>query len=64
MTPLAWRKSSYSDGSGDDCVEVSGLGSSRIGLRDSKHPTRGHLSVPTPAFRTLLTTVRATRPRP
>lgn len=37
-----WVKSSLSYGNGN-CVEVSGLGTSTIRLRDSKHPERGTL---------------------
>ncbi|WP_327304535.1 DUF397 domain-containing protein [Streptomyces sp. NBC_01298] len=33
---LAWFKSSYSSGSGDDCVEVA-VGTSAVHVRDSKH---------------------------
>ncbi|MCD0449220.1 DUF397 domain-containing protein [Actinocorallia sp. API 0066] len=62
MTLPIWRKSSYSDAQGQDCVEVASLDKTRIGLRDSKHPTRGHLSLPAPSFRALLSTVRATHP--
>jgi hypothetical protein len=32
-----WRKSSRSGSSGDQCVEVAGLGTA-IGVRDSKDP--------------------------
>jgi len=54
-TTATWRKSSYSGGSGDDCVEVSaGLSGPapalarapvRVRVRDSKNPTRGELRV-------------------
>ncbi|MFC7331453.1 DUF397 domain-containing protein [Marinactinospora rubrisoli] len=39
----AWRKSSYSNANGGDCVEVADLAAS-IGVRDSKHPEQGHLT--------------------
>ena len=32
-----WRKSSYSNGTGGECVEVAGLPNGRV-VRDSKHP--------------------------
>ncbi|TNY38189.1 DUF397 domain-containing protein [Thermomonospora catenispora] len=32
-----WRKSSYSSGGGDDCVELADLGGV-VGVRDSKDP--------------------------
>ena len=34
-----WRKSSYSNGTGGNCVEVADLPSGRA-VRDSKHPER------------------------
>ncbi|MDT0380454.1 DUF397 domain-containing protein [Streptomyces sp. DSM 42041] len=36
----AWRKSSYSSGSGDDCVEVS-ADAGGVRVRDSKVGVRG-----------------------
>jgi hypothetical protein len=42
-----WRKSSFSGGGGEDCVEVASFATTRmIALRDSKNPTgpRLHLS--------------------
>lgn len=36
LTPLTWRKSSYSSGNGQ-CVEVAHRGN-RTAVRDSKHP--------------------------
>lgn len=50
-----WRKSSRSDGANDSaCVEVARL-SDGIGVRDSKHPTTGHLTLTPTDFATLLT---------
>ena len=49
---ITWRKSSHSGGGGSggqDCVEVARL-SGRIGIRDSKAPYAGHLSVSRAAF--------------
>jgi hypothetical protein len=34
----AWRKSSFSDQSGSDCVEVA-FTTSQVAVRDSKNPT-------------------------
>lgn len=42
-TPLAWRKSSYSSGRGENCVEVAPLPLGAA-MRDSKHPQAGHLA--------------------
>ena len=33
-----WRKASYSNGNGGDCVEVTNLDSGRRAVRDSKNP--------------------------
>ncbi len=39
----AWRKSSYSGGSGDNCVEIAGARSG-VAMRDSKNPGGGVLT--------------------
>ncbi|MEO3788199.1 DUF397 domain-containing protein [Actinocorallia sp. B10E7] len=45
---IQWRKSSYSTGVQDEaCVELSRLPSA-VGVRDSKNPEAGHLTL-TPA---------------
>lgn len=55
---IIWRKSTYTGGGNDDaCVEVARLGSG-IGLRDSKHPTKGRLEVSRPALALLLSQVK------
>jgi hypothetical protein len=47
---IDWRKSSYSQGGGTDCVEAAELADGLRGLRDSKHPQQGNLSLSTKAF--------------
>jgi len=47
-----WRKSSRSNINGGDCVEVARLPYA-IGIRDSKNPHHGHLTITPNAFRTL-----------
>jgi uncharacterized protein DUF397 len=54
MPPTTWRKSSFSDQGGSDCVEVA-VGVTEVAVRDSKHPTGPHLRFPTPAWRHLRT---------
>ncbi|MFA1550789.1 DUF397 domain-containing protein [Actinomadura chokoriensis] len=49
----AWRKSSHSGPEQGDCVEVADL-SSGVGIRDSKHPDHGHLTLTPKAFAALL----------
>ncbi|MFD4942342.1 DUF397 domain-containing protein [Streptomyces sp. NPDC058409] len=39
-----WRKSSYSNGTGGECVEVADLNSA-VGVRDSKQPQGPHIAV-------------------
>ncbi|MEU5882325.1 DUF397 domain-containing protein [Spirillospora sp. NPDC047279] len=53
---ITWRKSSHSGGGnagGQDCVEVADL-NELVGMRDSKAPDTGHLSLPTEAFADLV----------
>ncbi|WP_421107367.1 DUF397 domain-containing protein [Streptomyces sp. NEAU-S77] len=38
MTPLVWHKSSYSNGSGGNCVETAKLPDRETAVRDSKRP--------------------------
>ncbi|MFF3607139.1 DUF397 domain-containing protein [Streptomyces sp. NPDC002463] len=43
-TELAWFKSSYSSGSGDNCVEVA-TDPTTVHVRDSKNPTGPRLTL-------------------
>ena len=52
-----WRKSSHSDSSGNDCVEVAGIGDV-IGVRDSKNPDAGHFSLTPDRFAALLSGIK------
>jgi hypothetical protein len=55
---IQWRKSSYSGMVNDSaCVELGRLSDS-VGLRDSKHPESGHLSLSREVFSRLLTELR------
>ncbi|MET9795046.1 DUF397 domain-containing protein [Nocardiopsis alba] len=54
--PLNFRKSSYSGGQTQDCVEVADVpGASAI--RDTKQRTDGHLPFPTNEWAAFLTTL-------
>lgn len=44
-----WFKSSYSGGSGTECVEVADL-SATVGVRDSTRPGGPHISIGPPAW--------------
>ncbi|REE97687.1 DUF397 domain-containing protein [Thermomonospora umbrina] len=52
---ITWRKSTRSNSNSgqQSCVEVASLPAG-IGLRDSKNPTAGHLSLTPQTFRHLL----------
>jgi hypothetical protein len=43
LTGAQWRKSSYSNGNGGNCVEVANLDSGGRVVRDSKNPNGGAL---------------------
>ncbi|MFC4911878.1 DUF397 domain-containing protein [Actinomadura gamaensis] len=54
-----WRKSSYSEGSVNGaCVELGVLEAGVLGIRDSKAPRAGHLTVPADGLRALLARIR------
>ncbi|MFE1762662.1 DUF397 domain-containing protein [Streptomyces angustmyceticus] len=51
---IAWRKSSYSDGGANNCVEVSDGFPGAVPVRDSKTPTGGVLLFPAGAWATFI----------
>ena len=58
---VVWRKSSHSGGSSEqlECVEVAGLPTGVIGIRDSKDPHGPHLAIRADAFGHLLRRIKA-----
>ncbi|WP_433332003.1 DUF397 domain-containing protein [Spirillospora sp. CA-294931] len=53
-----WRKSSYSGGSGTtDCVELAQVAGG-VGVRDSRAPERGHLTLSQDSARALARLVK------
>ncbi|WP_307190407.1 DUF397 domain-containing protein [Actinomadura hibisca] len=52
-----WRKASRSNAQGGDCVELGDLGTA-VGVRDSKAPESGHLTMERAAFKALLEAVK------
>ncbi|WP_443033527.1 DUF397 domain-containing protein [Streptomyces sp. CA2R101] len=58
---LAWRKSSYSDGGEDNCVEVSDGLPGVVPVRDSKNPAGGVLLFPAAAWSGFMATVKSGR---
>ncbi|MDA2815277.1 DUF397 domain-containing protein [Nocardiopsis sp. RSe5-2] len=58
--PLKYRKSSYSGGQTQDCVEVADAPSAAA-VRDSKNPDRGHLLFPCAEWAAFLDDVKRDR---
>lgn len=55
----AWVKSSYSEGSGNSCVEIARLPlTKQVGVRDSKNKAGAALVLSTPAWSTFIDEVR------
>ncbi|SNS23423.1 DUF397 domain-containing protein [Actinomadura mexicana] len=54
---IEWRKASRSNASGNECVEVAALAEGR-GIRDSKAPETGHLTLTSTSFAQLITRVK------
>jgi hypothetical protein len=57
-----WRKSSYSNGQGGECVEVrDGIvrTTGAVPVRDSKDVSRGSLAVPAASWSALLSDIQA-----
>ncbi|WP_405948029.1 DUF397 domain-containing protein [Streptomyces prunicolor] len=59
----AWFKSSYSDGTGQNCVEAAHLIPTGIAIRDSKIPTGPALLLPATAWTPFVTQFRETDSR-
>jgi hypothetical protein len=58
VTCLVWRKSSHStEGTSAQCVEVAAL-SDTIGVRDSKDPEGGHLTLAPERFTALVRRIK------
>jgi hypothetical protein len=55
-----WRKSSHSDAHGNDCVEVASRVEG-VGLRDSKTPDGGVITVAPTCFAALVRDVKSGR---
>ncbi|MBM4794853.1 DUF397 domain-containing protein [Streptomyces sioyaensis] len=50
LTGAVWRKSSYSDGGADNCVEVADGFPDAVPVRDSKNPEGPALLIPAMAW--------------
>ncbi|SMQ17680.1 protein of unknown function [Streptomyces sp. Ag82_O1-12] len=58
LTRAQWHRSSYSGSSGGECVEVADLRPG-VGVRDSKNPEAGILTVSPEAYADFVTYVSA-----
>jgi hypothetical protein len=56
-TPVRWRKSSYSNGNGGECVELA-VQPLVTAVRDSKNPDGDVLAFPAKAFAAFLTRLK------
>ncbi|MEO3809294.1 DUF397 domain-containing protein [Sphaerisporangium sp. B11E5] len=59
MEELNWKKSSHSSANGGNCVEVAVI-PAKVAIRDSKDPSKGHLTVSAPEFNTFIATLKST----
>ncbi|MGF1425162.1 DUF397 domain-containing protein [Kitasatospora sp. LaBMicrA B282] len=59
LITAAWRKSSYSSGDQDNCVEVADGVPSLVPVRDSKDPAGPALAFPAASFAAFLTALKA-----
>ncbi|MFI1303792.1 DUF397 domain-containing protein [Streptomyces sioyaensis] len=58
LAGAVWRKSSYSDGGEDNCVEIADGFPGAVPVRDSKNPTSGVLLFPAVAWSAFIGTVK------
>ncbi|WEO96661.1 DUF397 domain-containing protein [Streptomyces sp. FXJ1.172] len=58
LSNVTWRKSSYSNSDGGQCVEVSDSIPSLIPVRDSKDTTRTPLLIGAPAWKAFVDGVK------
>jgi uncharacterized protein DUF397 len=59
LSGATWRTSSYSNGSGGDCVEVADGIPGAVPVRDTKHNATGPaLFIPAPAWTAFINTLR------
>ncbi|WP_275561274.1 DUF397 domain-containing protein [Streptomyces sp. 5-6(2022)] len=59
MSCAAWRKSSYSNGDGGDCVEVADNLPGLVPIRDSKNPDGPALLLPTESWAAFIASLKA-----
>ncbi|MGW1691989.1 DUF397 domain-containing protein [Streptomyces sp. NPDC002399] len=59
LSIAAWRKSSYSNGSGGDCLEVADGHPGVVPVRDSKRPEGPALVIPASVWTPFVEAVKA-----
>ncbi|MGW9044041.1 DUF397 domain-containing protein [Streptomyces lydicus] len=59
LSGARWRKSSYSNGTGGECVEVSDDHPGLVPVRDSKNPEGAALLISAPAWNAFIAAVRS-----
>ncbi|TJZ45323.1 DUF397 domain-containing protein [Streptomyces piniterrae] len=62
LSTARWRKSSYSNGEGGECVEVADGYPRLVPVRDSKDPHRPALLIPGEAWSTFIASLKAGGP--
>lgn len=58
LSAAVWRKSTYSNGQGGECVEIACAIPGLIAVRDSKNIVQGALAFSSSAWRALLEEIR------
>ncbi|MEU5833151.1 DUF397 domain-containing protein [Streptomyces diacarni] len=61
LSTATWRKSSYSNQDGGECVEVAANIPALVPVRDSKTPDGPHLAFETAAWATFVSALRQER---
>jgi hypothetical protein len=59
LTSATWRKSTYSDGGGGDCLEIATNILDTVPVRDSKNPTGPMLLLGPSAWTAFVTDIRS-----
>ncbi|GAA4898951.1 DUF397 domain-containing protein [Streptomonospora salina] len=59
VNPDTWRKSSYSNSKGGDCVEVADTADNGAAVRDTKDRDGGHLELPSAEWAAFMRAVKS-----
>jgi hypothetical protein len=63
LTGATWRKSTYSNGTGGDCVEIADMPHGGHALRDSKNPDGPKLIFTPGEWRTFTEKIKLSEPK-